>query len=331
MGIMRRAPREETESSPFEYQFQVLQRSDHLSQSRQRSTVKNVLETLKAFREEWHRNEQFRLPFDISRSNFLCADVVIEIVKYLSLPDAINAFSTGILPLLRQEHTKVHLDNPSRRFLQMITQHFNPNRFASLRVTDGFRVSENNLSLFQTFDQLVSLTFVSQRQTYMINRLLCHLPNVRFVSLSLDEAINWDHFRQIKQAFRDHLATHLQIRCAGVSCGHSRDEDSLEHYIQNTSIISCVFDLRHYPMHSRRPCRRKDPFCFFDSAVKFIETMINARRLQFITVRSEIETFLQVQLWECWMLEIIPNKQRTSKKNSDKLDQESLFESELLS
>ena len=298
IGIMRRAPREQTESSPFEYQFQVLQRSDLLVQTGQKSTFTNVLQTLKVFREEWHRNEQFLLPSDISRSNFLCPDVVIEIVKYLSLPDAIHAFSIGILSMLRQEQTKIHLDNPSHRFLQMIPQHFDPRRIASLRVTDDFRSSDHNLSLLRTFDQLLHLTVVSQRKTHLINRLLGHLPNVRFVSLLLDEAINCDHFGQLKQALRDHSATHLRIRCADVSCGHPRDDDSLEHYIQNTSITSCVFDFGHDPMHSRRQCRRKDPFCFFDSAMKFIETMINVRRVQFMTVRSQIETFLQVLLWE---------------------------------
>ena len=56
LGIMRRTPREETEFTLLKYQFQILQRCGLVVQTKQRSALENVLGTLKAFREEWHRN-----------------------------------------------------------------------------------------------------------------------------------------------------------------------------------------------------------------------------------------------------------------------------------
>ena len=298
IGIIRCAPREETESSPFKYQFQVLQRCDLLVQTGKSSTLVNVLETLKVFRAEWHRNQQFLVPSDVSRSNFLCPDVLLEIVKYLSWPDAVNAFSIAILSLLRDTHTKGHLNDPSYRFLEMIQQHFDRSPIVSLRVTDDFRVPGNNFSLFRTLDQLASLTVVSKRQTYVPTRLLDYLPNVRFVSLSFDEALDWYYFREVIQHIRSDSTTRLELRCPGVRCVHSFDEDWMKYYIQNRTITSFVFDLGHHPVCSRTHSQQNDKCRFLESAVKFMQSMINVRRVRFITVRNQSETLLKVQLWQ---------------------------------
>ena len=298
IGIMRRAPREETEFSLFKYQFQVLQHCDLLVQTGQRATLENVLKTLNGFREEWHRNQQFLVPFDVSRSNFLCPDVLLEIVKYLSWPDAINAFSIGVLPLLRDTHTKIQLNDPSHRFLQMIQQHFDPSRIVSLRVTDNFRAPEGDFSLLRTFDQLASLTVVSKREIYMIIRLIRYLPHVRFISLSFDEPINWDYFGELIQHLRNDSTTCLELRCAGMLCGHSHVADWMKLYMQNTSITSFVFYSGHHSLCSRTHRRQNDQCCFFESTVKFIQSMVNVQRVRFITVRSQIKMFLQVQLWQ---------------------------------
>ena len=135
IGVMRLAPREETGFSSFEYRYQVLQLCDRLPETGQRSTVENVLETLIAFRKEWHRHQSFLVPFDVCQSTGLCSDVVVEICEYLLLDESINAFTTSILPLLRDGYSKVHLNNPSKRFVEMIPRHLDAEKshFASHR------------------------------------------------------------------------------------------------------------------------------------------------------------------------------------------------------
>ena len=174
---------------------------------------------------------------------FLCIDVLLEIVKYLSWPDAINAFSIGILLLLRDTHTKIHLSDPSHRFFQMIQQHCDPSRIASLRVTDDFRAAGEDFSLFRTFDQLVSLTVFSQRHTSAPTCLLYYLPNVRFVFLFLDGDINCFDFRILTHQLCSGSTTRLELRCPAVRCGHTSVRDWMEHYMQNKMIMSVVFDL----------------------------------------------------------------------------------------
>jgi hypothetical protein len=64
----------------------------------------------------------------------LCPDVQIEISKYLTLDDTINAFSISILPYLRQAHTKVHLVDAPNPFLQIIAEHLDRNQISSVRI-----------------------------------------------------------------------------------------------------------------------------------------------------------------------------------------------------
>jgi thiamine kinase-like enzyme len=103
--IMLRARRVKPGCFQSEYQCQVLQRCDLLPQAKTRSTLEKVVETLRTFRQEWQYHQHFLVPFDFVRSTGLCPDVVIEITKYLSLVDTINAFSIVILPLLEPFET----------------------------------------------------------------------------------------------------------------------------------------------------------------------------------------------------------------------------------
>ena len=187
---MRLAPREETDFSSSEYRHQVLQLCDRLPGTGQRSTLENVLETLRTFRQEWHRHQPYLVPFDVCQLTGLCPDVVIEITKYLSLDETINAFSMSILSLLRDGYSKVHLNNPAKRFVEMIPQHLDPRQVTSLRIADDPRRLRSDLTAFHTFDQLISLTILSERASHRIEQCLNCLPNIRRLSLWLDDASN---------------------------------------------------------------------------------------------------------------------------------------------
>ena len=212
---------------------------------------------------------------------------------------------SAFLSLLRDTHTKVRLDEPSPSFLNLIQRHFDPSQIVSLRVTDDFRLSRYDVSLFRTFDKLASLTVVSKQQTYVPTCLLDYLPNVRFVSLSFDKTIDWSYFRKLIQHIRSDSTTRLELRCPGVRCVHSFDEDWMERDIQNRTITSFVFDLGHHPVCSRTHSKQNDQCRFLESAVKFMQSMINVRRVRFITVRNQIETLLKVQLWQQLMSKCI--------------------------
>jgi hypothetical protein len=121
-------------------------------------------------------------------------DVLIEITKYLSLDESINAFSMSILPLLRQANSKVHLNNSSKRFVEMIPQHLDPRQVTSLRITGDPQRLGYDLSAFRAFDQLVGLTVFSERASHTIEQCLHCLPKVRRLFLWFDEPLSYSFF-----------------------------------------------------------------------------------------------------------------------------------------
>ena len=192
---MEHAAGDQGDFFPFGHQCQVLQRCDLLPQSGQRSSLALVLKALMTFKERWHLSRQFLLPFDIGQSTGLCPDVLVEIAKYLSLNDAIHAFSISILSVLRQAHSKIHLNDPSRQFLEIIPDQLDSRQVASVRMSGDLQRSERDLSAFQIFDQLSNLTVVSERGTHTLSQLLRYLPSIRRLS-SMPHKVEGRHQQQ---------------------------------------------------------------------------------------------------------------------------------------
>jgi hypothetical protein len=59
IGVLRRSRTTGPRDLPFNYECRVLLRRDVLPQTNQRFTQHDFLETLRTFRDEWHRNEKF--------------------------------------------------------------------------------------------------------------------------------------------------------------------------------------------------------------------------------------------------------------------------------
>jgi hypothetical protein len=154
IGIMHYTWEPRATSSPFKYHSRVFQRGSLMRNTDLRSMLDNLLDTLRAFRQEWQDYRQSLVPFDFSASTGFCPDVLVEISEYLWLNDAINAFSLSILPLLHQSHCKVHLHNPSDRSLEVILRYLDPRQITSLHMTAELFKSERYSSTLRIFDQL---------------------------------------------------------------------------------------------------------------------------------------------------------------------------------
>ena len=297
VGIMLRALQEAPSGPQSEYECQLLQRCDLLPKTNTRSTLENVVETLRTFKQEWHHNQQFLIPFDVVRSTGLCPDVVIEISKYLSLVDIINAFSIAILPLLKAAHAKIHLENPSSLLLQKVRQHLDPSQIASLRLTNDFQIPRHHLPAFQTFDRLTSVTVISENEANAIGYLRCYLPNRRHLSL-------WFYFVNNSQLFR-HVRdlsffpiTRLQIRCTDNAFYQFQPQHEQYSCMGNTTITSFTFEMEYYPQQRRAFRWVHDSPDLVLSAFEFIGSLVNVRRVRFVTNRQQIPTFLQLNRWQ---------------------------------
>ena len=244
-----------------------------------------------AFREEWYRHHSCLVPFDVCQLTGLCPDVVVEITKYLWLNESINAFTTSILPLLRDGYSKVHLKNPSKRFVEMIPQHLDPRQVTSIRVTDDPGILGIDFTAFHIFDQLISLTILSERALRTIEQCL---PNVRRLSLYFDEPLSYNSFYNLLNV-PYYPVTHLHMRCASDRCDYYRDRNQQLPMVKNTTITSLTLDLKYYP--AGPPTQFRSPH-FLESALSFLELLVNVRRVRLITTSHYLESISRVPRWE---------------------------------
>ena len=294
---MRLAVREEAAFWLPEYRYQVLQFCDRLPGTGKGSTLKNVLEASIVFRKEWHRYQSCFAPFDVCQSTGLCPDMVVEMTKYLWLDELINAFTTSILPLLRDGYSKIHLNNPTKRFVEMIPQHLDPRQVASLRITDHPLRSGSDFTAFRAFDQLISLTVISERASHRIEQCLDCLPNLRRLSLWLDNQ-PYSHFFPQLSNLSTYPITHLHIRCASTSLNDRWNKNQPLFMMKNTTITSFTFDLALYASAwSARCCSLNSP-PFLSLALSFIESLVNVRRVRLIITSYEMGSISRVPRWQ---------------------------------
>ena len=301
IGVMQHASGERGRFSPFEYHAEVLQRGDLLIKPQKTSRLEKVLDTLRSFRQEWHRHQQFLVPVDVTEVTGMCPDVWVEITKYLSLNDAINAFSLSILPLLRQAHSKVQLDNPPDRFVQIVGQHLDPRQIASVRIIDDIRRPTRALSAFRMFDQLVSVTVFSEKGNNTIGGLLPYFPTARYVAFWFAFEFDLGLFTNLRHV-SSHRMTHLHIHCTGVCFVPFRTGNQQGGSSKNTTITSFILDSTYkttnWTHRNVNGTRQVSPSVKLPVPMKFIASLSNVRRVRLIVNPDEVQTFLEVDQWE---------------------------------
>jgi hypothetical protein len=300
IGIMHHTSHTPTGFSPFEYYPRLL-KCDRVRDTEERFRFEDILEMLRAFQQEWQRSQQFLVPFDFSRSTGLCPDVVVEITQYLSLIDAINAFSINILSLLQQTHSKLHLNNPTDRLLKVISPYVDRGQIASLRITVGLLRSENYFSTVQKFDQVISLTVITALSAQTVSSIIAHLLNVHRLSLWYQGCINLFIGREL-QTVPFHSITHLHIRCAGSTHNHSWSDTAKGDYLKNTTITSFTFDYEYYPHDQVRNVSQwnhiEDYSSLFMVTLKFIQSLVNIQRVRLFTGGFRIAPYFEARHWQ---------------------------------
>jgi hypothetical protein len=263
-----------------------------------RSTLENVLGTLRAFKQEWHRNEERLVPFDVCQSTGLCPDVLIEISQYLWLNDAINAFSASILPLFRSAHAKLHLNNPSERFLKMILEHLDPRQIISLRARNDSRPLFYRTCFPVHFDGLVILTLLNREYWYTIEPYLSSLSSVRNLCLLYHGDMNVHSFQYLRLAFLNRITT-LRIRCAEVGCAPSWTRTEWNSPRNDSTMTSFIFDTEYHPSQ-RNTSHVRDRSLHsnvLNPMIHYIQSLVNVQRVRFITSQYRIERLLEVYEW----------------------------------
>ncbi|CAF2061506.1 unnamed protein product [Rotaria magnacalcarata] len=297
IGIMRRFEFKTDEFITSKYQFKSLLKSADLVGKQKPTICEIALSELRNFKRLCDENEQDLL-FDFSATTRLCWEIILEIAQYLSLNDAISAFSTNILSLFNGG-SKFQLSNPNIPFIKMILSRSDPTKIISLQL-DGDRIwSEKELILLSSFEKVISMTLLNLTYSNKICRYGQYFPELTCLSLCYDNEIILSAFSSVFNQLWEKIRR-FEIRCAGTLCIHYDYDISrlMNLYKTNFSVKYFLFDIGQFSWASMNTCYGNDPSCCFKSITTVIKKMFNIQYVHFIIHKYDIEIFLHINQWE---------------------------------
>ncbi|CAF1450233.1 unnamed protein product [Rotaria sordida] len=296
IGIMRESLYKKDSSSTSEYEFTVLFKNETLTSTEETFSLKSILNELSIFKEECDDNEQ-ALSFDLIKKTNLSWEVIIEICKYLSLNDAINAFSSNILFFLRKLKAKVHIDDLSETFINTILRKIKSNEIISLRLNSDeskLYMISNYLSLF---NNVISLNLVNLEIMQQISEYEIYFPKLTCLSLCYNNEIGFNLLQNVL-SYLPKSIRRFEIHCAGVLCTHyDIDEFNIES-IYNFNIEYFLLDIGQFQLTSANECYQHYESCFLNTIYDLIQWMRRIQCFRLIINKYNVKKLLQVDHWK---------------------------------
>ncbi|CAF1229144.1 unnamed protein product [Adineta steineri] len=309
IGIMRRSAKDKYWASKSEYQFKVLLKGDTLMCTQQKSNRERLLNELAIFKEECDRNEQNR-SFDFVGKTGLPGELMLEIVKYLSLNDAINAFSESILISLLKYNTKLQICEPSKEFIDLIRRKINLQQIVSLRVKSVSMWPDFEISYLSVFTNVVSLTLLNPRNIDQIKTYTILFPKLNCLSLWYDGEVNFYTLNHILQQSFCQKIRRFEIHCAITPCSHFQCPP----YVKNLNVRCFLFYLGHYSLRSMTQCTTQYKSCFLLGIINFIKSMTNVRYVGLITNKYHLDKVSDCNQWKT-LLDACPDLKKITIEN----------------
>jgi hypothetical protein len=222
-------------------------------------------------------------------------EIIVEIAKYLSLNDAISAFSIDILRLLDNSELNFQLSNPSIPFIKMILKYFKVKQIVSLQLNAIDEMwSERNLSIFQN---VISITLLNLPYDNEILYLEKYFPNLTCLSLWYDNEINFNKFKNLFSQLWQRIKR-FEIHCAGTICIHSNTDLLNKWSMKNSNIEYFFFNVGDLSLISANNCFRYYTSCFLASTIDFIKKMTSIRYVYLIINKYNVEQLLNIYEWK---------------------------------
>ncbi|CAF2076390.1 unnamed protein product [Rotaria magnacalcarata] len=222
--------------------------------------------------------------------------IILEIVKNLTLNDAINAFSNNILPLLSQQETKVEICDPSSLFINTMLQKLTPEQVVSLRLTTSWYRTQEELSRLTRFTNVISLSLLNFQDIRSIEIYRTNFPRLTSLCFWYDNELNFTIFRELLQ-YLWYSIKRFEVHCPGNFCSHA-DQDQYNNLLfANYNIEYFLFDLSTFPLPPTSDCTKQLPSCFLMTAIDLIKYMLNLRYFQLITNIDSISKLLDLNEW----------------------------------
>jgi hypothetical protein len=223
--------------------------------------------------------------------------VILEITRYLSLNDAIKAFSTNILPIIRNSGTKVHITDPSDAFMKIILRKLNPEQIVSVQFNGEGPCSDINLTSSTTFNNVTSMSLLNLQRTDEIIIYKAYFPNLTCVSLSYDNEIGLKSLDAMLYGLETRIKR-LKLLCGGVLCTHYDTDERNIFRTGNYTLDYFSIDISHFPVISTNQCFEEYDSCFLMMVTDFITNMRNIQHVRLITNECYLEKLLHVNEWK---------------------------------
>ncbi|CAF3056754.1 unnamed protein product [Rotaria sp. Silwood2] len=296
IGIMRRSARANDWSLTSDYEIKLLLNGDTLTCTQGKLTCETLLCELINLKEEFDENEQ-ALSFDFTNKSGLCCEIIFEITKYLSLNDAINAFSNNILSFVHKYETKIHISESSYTFINMIIRKIKLEHIISLHLNDvSFsKIKELNSSII--FTNVISLTLLNYQLMNFIKEYEEYFPNLIRFCLWYDNQVNFHIISGISSQFWSSIKR-FEIHCAGPLCTHYNINEFTMRLLRNYTIEYFLLDVRHLPLPSMYECRDFQESCVLMITIDFIAKIHNIRHVHLIISNQyDLKKLLNAYEW----------------------------------
>ena len=220
-----------------------------------------------------------------------------EICKYLSLNDAINAFSERILTLLGESDARVHIVEPCENLSGVIHQRLHGEQIVAFCSNTDQSSWKIIADYSRKFHEICSLTLLDLDLLESVSEFEYYFPKLTRLSLRYNNAID---FNRMKTIFRclPRSIRRFEIHSTRILCSHYNQQTSLNFFESNYQLKSFLLDLDNYPLITREECFAEHPACFLGTLMEFLRAMPRIECFHLIVNRYDLENLIEREEWE---------------------------------
>jgi hypothetical protein len=235
--------------------------------------------------------------------------VILEICSYLSLNDAINAFSTNILPLLCEAKAKVHISESSGDFIKKVVRKLEPEQIVSMYLNNDESLLQTVFTFSSMFKKVISLTLLNLRLLEKVSEYEIHFPKLIRLSLWYDNEIGFNVLHSMFGCLQKSIER-FEIHCPGALCTHYETQDFVMYNIKAYNVRYFLLDIGQCCLTSTNECFQQHKSCFLMATIDLVRYMPNIRYFRLITNVNNVENWLDIDNWQrlirfCFLLKTV--------------------------
>lgn len=224
--------------------------------------------------------------------------IIRVIAQYLSLNDAISAFSIHIYPLLTENQSEFELSNPCDSFIKIILSKIKSEQIISLQFNTNRLWSKTELTFLSKFKEVRSIKLHNVLQCDQIEQYKGCFPNLTRVCFYYDNKTDYLILSNVANQISS-KTRRLEIHYPGIFCtDRASIEEIKKRYWTATKVESFLLNVDYYPSTSTSNRLEERQSGFIIPIADFMKQMPSARDIHIIINDRGIEHFVDDYQWE---------------------------------